>query len=108
MMRFSMSIHGNSSYSVTIDVIEGNPSSERSTTSRTPIPGNFSRRHLTNFACVMERWGGFLRSLRSPDVHKALCSPPSAYTSLFNPDHCEGLTYSLPSSPENERNALVA
>src|SRR2546430_4988597 len=43
VIRFAMSIHGSSSYSVTTVATLVQPSSLRSTTSRAPIPGSRSR-----------------------------------------------------------------
>src|SRR2546426_289640 len=57
VIRFAMSIHGSSSYSVTTVATLVQPSSLRSTMSRAPIPGSRSRRADTSSARLTLRAG---------------------------------------------------
>ena len=102
VQRFSMSIHGRSSYSVTTDVSAGNPSSVRATTSLVPMPGRRSRRAEASRAVVTRSSGAAVRCSRAPSVQSALAAPPVTYTSSFSPDQAPGFTRSRPSPPVSE------
>src|SRR5439155_657055 len=99
VQRFSMSIHGRSSYSVTTEVSAGNPSSVRATTSLIPMPGRRSRRAEANRAVALCSSGAAVRCSRAPSVQSALAAPPVTYTSSFRPDHAPGFTPSRPAAP---------
>src|SRR5256885_1864753 len=102
VQRFSMAIHGRSSYSVTTDVSGGNPSGVRGTTSLVPIPGRRSRRAEASRAVATRSSGAAARCSRAPSVQSALAAPPVTYTSSFSPVQAPGFTRSRPSPPVSE------
>src|SRR3989441_4095040 len=108
VIRFAMSNQGSSSYSVTTVVTLVQPWSARSTTSRAPMPGSRSRRADTSTAWCSVRSGGDRSSSRAPLVHRALCAPPSTYTSWLSPDQPAGRTRSTPFPVVSERIAPLA
>src|SRR6266480_3125226 len=109
VIRFTMSNHGSSSYSVTTVVTLLHPWSMRSTTSRAPIPGSRSRRADVSAAWLTVRSGAARSSSRARPVQRALCAPPCTYTSWFSPDHAAGRTEHdvEPAGLHLERRAVV-
>src|SRR5207247_655108 len=85
VIRFAMSIHGSSSYSVTTVVTLVHPWSLRSTTRRAPIPGSRSRRADTSSAWLTVRSGAVRSSSRAPPLPKAPCAPPCTYRDRVSP-----------------------